>query len=95
MVQHVIEYTSGEHPQASRNFAVVGPLGGSLLIVLVGSMLTSLIFLIPIAIAFVFGQNSRALKALRKSSKNPKNRRKIVDRTQDQNLNCKSEVIFF
>ena len=55
MVQqnHVIEYSSGEEPR----LFYFGSLGGSLIIVAVGFFLTTLIYAVPVVIAFAFAEN--------------------------------------
>ena len=95
MVQqnHVIEYSSGEEPR----LFYFGSLGGSLIIVAVGFFLTTLIYAVPIIIAFAFAQNRGTvfnqfarLFQTENRKKSQKNRRKLQNNQEEnEKYDCK------
>ena len=97
MVQqnHVIEYSSGEEPR----LFYFGSLGGSLIIVAVGFFLTTLIYAVPIIIAFAFAQNrgtvfnqfARLFQTNTENrKKSQKNRRKLQNNQEEnEKYDCK------
>ena len=91
----VIEYSAGE----PRLF-YFGSLGGSLIIVAVGFFLSTLIYAVPVIIAFAFAQNRGTVNKFarlfdtqptaKKSKKN--NRRRKFEENDDEKYNSKFSI---
>ena len=87
----VIEYSAGE----PRLF-YFGSLGGSLIIVAVGFFLSTLIYAVPVIIAFAFAQNrgtvnkfARLFDTQPTAKKSNKNRRRKFEENDDEKYNSK------
>ena len=89
----VIEYSAGE----PRLF-YFGSLGGSLIIVAVGFFLSTLIYAVPVIIAFAFAQNRGTVNKFArlfdtqptaKKSKKNNNRRRKFEENDDEKYNSK------